>query len=395
MDPTVGRPTIENRIPTGSEGLVSILATIIPVLSKILIDADRVASTTGTISSQVLSPIFRSKSFPDSVTQRTLDLLIALSAVPEASKACKKDIAEAFNDSRFFSTPLSLAQNGWLPLLRSWVLADKERMPELLSRLAAPTTAGLMFGVGATSARVEADRRTQTNLRRIALLILASADDTFVVNLPGLQEKLIELMNATAASSPSSNTRSEIYMVIRALLLKIAPIHLSSFWPTVNSEMQDALSSTFPETANEVLPIPCLLQTCKLLDTLLSLQIDEFQMQEWLFVADTTDALYRPPELRSVALVDELAEDLDSSAGSAITNSMFVFDGQSDMRKPLLSAEATRNVSNEEMMDKVLRPFFRQLSIFAFESTYSMQKPDWKASFDDLMTDLFDDSTLV
>ena len=52
-------------------------------------------------------------------------------------------------------------------------------------------------------------------------------------------------------------------------------------------------------------------------------------------------------------------------------------------------------MAREELVDKVLRPFFRQLSIQAFEGTYGMQKGDEKACFDDLVRDLFDDTTLV
>ena len=395
-DSSNGRPLIENRSALGSEGLVSVLATITPNLSKILIDSDRVATITNTISTQVLGPVLRSKIFPENVNQRTIDLMVAISSIPEASKFSKRDIAEAFNDPRFFASSLELVSRGWLPMLRSWSLADKERMPELLSRLTSPTAAGIMFGVGATSARLEADRKTQLNLRRIALLIAASERDIFVVNLASLQEKIIDLLNATPSSSPSSTTRAEIYMVIRALILKTSTVHLSSFWPVVNAELFDAISSAYPNPSNEAQNVIPLLQACKLLDTLLTLGIDDFQMQEWLFISDTTDAVYRPPDLRSIALVDELAEGLDSeSGGGHVTTTLFVADTHSDKRKPLLTSAVIKDVEKERVLEKVLRPFFRQLSIHAFESTYSMESADWQACFDELVADLFDDSTLV
>ena len=281
-------------------------------------------------------------------------------------------------------------------MLRSWSLADKERMPELLSRLTSPTAAGIMFGVGSTSARLEADRRTQLNLRRIALLIAASEKDIFVVNLASLQEKIIDLLSATTSSSPSSTTRAEIYMVLRALVLKTSAVHLSSLWPVVNTELFDAISSAYPPSNSETQNIIPLLQACKLLDTLLTLGIDDFQLQEWLFISDTTDAVYRPPDLRSMALVDDLAESLDSeSGGGHVTTSLFVADTHLDKRKPLLTSAVMKDVEKELLLDKVLRPFFRQLSIHAFESTYSLESADWKACFDELIADLFDDSTLV
>ena len=323
-----------------------------------------------------------------------LDLMLALADIPEASKSWRKDVAEAFNDARFFANAPAFLNAGWLPILQRWTLADKERMPELLSRIPSPTAAGIMFGVGATSARLEADRRTQLNLRRVSLLILAASEDTFVMNLTGLQEKLADLMNATTSSSPSSTTRAEVYMVIRALLLKVSMMHLSSFWPTINSELYSAISSALTPPSGDELNVLSLLQACKLLDVLLALGIDDFQMQEWLFITDTTDAVYRSADLSSVALVDKLAEVIDADAGASHP-SILTSATTSEKRQPMLTWSLIKDVSREDLMEKILRPFFRQLSIHAFESTYSMKQGDRQTCIDDLVMDLFDDSTLV
>lgn len=380
---------------------MSILASITPNLPKVLIDSDRITSTATTISTQVIAPTIRSKLFPGILNQRTLDLMVGLGNIPEAARSWRRDVGEAFNDSRFFATSSDL-YNGWLPILRQWAIADKERMPELFSRLNTPTTAGIMFGVGATSARLEADRKTQLNLRRIAFLILAGANDAFVADLSGLQERLIDLLDATASSSPSSMTRADLYLVVRALVLKTSAVHLASFWPSITSELYDILSSAFPTRAADPQnnssssnSLNSLLQAAKLLETLLMLGPEDFQMQSWLFVADTTDAVYRPAHQRSVALVDELAEALDADTQTQPVSIAIadVVPGQG--RKPLLTARAVRNVPRELLLAKVLRPFFRQLSIHAFESTYGMAGADVEACREDLIEDLFDDGTLV
>lgn len=384
------------RTSSGTNGVLPVLASITPKLSKILVDTDRVLAATTIATTQVIVPTIRSKSFPENLTKYLLDLLIALANIPEAAKSWKRDVTEVFNDAKFFASPVQLVETGWFPVLRHWSLLDKERMPEMLSRLSSPTAAGLMFGVGASSARLEADRKTQLNLRRIATMILVAPNDTFVANLTVLQEKLIDLMNATLASSPSSLTRSEIYMVIRALVLKTSPLHLSSFWPVVNTELCDAISNAFPNESGEEYNINCLLQACKLLDTLLTLGLEDFQMQEWLFITDTTDAVYRPSDYSSIALLDELAEGLDASKGGSQSYiNALAATSQIGKRRPLLTADLTRGIKAEQIMDDVLRPFFRQLSISTFESTYSMDAPDWKACSNDLVADLFDDSTLV
>ncbi|KAL9034438.1 MAG: hypothetical protein Q9214_007041, partial [Letrouitia sp. 1 TL-2023] len=207
-----------------SDDVVIILAKILPKLSKVLAGADRVAAASSIISTQLLVPTLRSRSFPRNVTRSTLDIMSALSRFQEASKTWRKDVGDALNDSRLFCKhSYKLAEAGWLPVLRQWILLDKERLPEFLSRISSPTSAGIMFGVGASSARSEADRKTQLNLRRAILLVMAATNDSFVVNLTTIQEKIVDLLTATAASSPSSATRAEIYILIRALILKISP----------------------------------------------------------------------------------------------------------------------------------------------------------------------------
>ncbi|KAI9846884.1 MAG: hypothetical protein M1837_003496 [Sclerophora amabilis] len=380
-----------------SRDLGSILTRIVPNLPKILLESDRVLGATTIISTNVVGPMIRSKDFPENVSPNTLKLLYQLSRIPNSQKSWRRDVAEAFNDARFFSSPIHLVEGDWLRLLRQWTLSDKDRMPELLSRMAAPTTAGIMFGVGASSARLDADRKTQVNLRRLAFLVLAAAEDTFVANLSSIQEKLVELLGASAASSPSSITRSEVYMVLRALVLKTSAIHLAPLWPTINAELQSAVMSVFPSEHPSVYTNTSVLQACKLLDTLVVILPDEFQLHEWLFITDTIDAVYRPSDWNPTALIDDVSEELGATTipstihpGSNTDASM-----HPALRKPLLGPDSGRSTAEGDLLSKVLKPFFSQLSIFAFESTYAMGAPDWQACFDNLLLDLFDDNTIV
>lgn len=378
------------------DDIVTTIASILPNMTRILVDTDRIVAATNTISTQMIAPTFRWKTFPNNVTSGTLDILQVISKIPEAPKIWKKDVAEAFNDPKFFcASSFSLSENGWMPVVRQWALLDKDRMSELLSRLTSPSSAGLMFGVGASSARLEADRKAQLNLRKIAFLILSADEDAFVVNLSGIREKLVELMNATAASSPSSVTRAEVYMLLRVLVLKTSPVHLGSIWPIINTELYDALSSLKKSEGVDRSNITCVLQAAKLLDTLLTIAPDDFQLREWLYITDTIDAVYRPSDWKPVALVDELAELLDSEAGAVHSATTQVIDVQNGMRRPLLRWDIIKDVPKEDLVSRVLRPFFRQLSINAFESTYQMEIGDRKACCHDLLHDLFDDNTIV
>ncbi|KAI9803891.1 MAG: hypothetical protein M1825_001771 [Sarcosagium campestre] len=418
------------RSASNGDEFITILTAIMPSLTKILIESDRVLGAATTISTGVIGPTIRSKSFPHNLSENVLNLLLQLVRVPNAQKSWRKDIADAFNDARFFAQDVGLVESRWLTLLRQWTLSDKDRMAELLSRITAPTTAGIVFGVGATSARLEADRRTQLNLRRVAVLILAGDEDAFVVNTGSIEERIEELLTATAASSPSSAVRAEVYMVLRSLVLKTSSIHLAPLWPVMAAELQAALSSILPDGDDGLLPASSpsiygaasLLQACKLLDTLAVLAPDEFQLQQWLFVTDTIDAVYRPTAWQPAALADELADRLGSTAAAASARSQHQQVHQSPSgaeapnknpsRRPLLcspdaplaaaaaaaiaaSAATSAELAKDELVATVLRPFFSQLSIHAFESTYAMGAPDCQACADGLLADLFDESTIV
>ncbi|KAI6780146.1 Protein dopey-like protein [Emericellopsis cladophorae] len=389
---------------TRSEDVVAILASIVPNLPKILIDSDRVLSAAGAISGNVIGPTIRSKNFPDTVGHSTLSLLHELSRLQNNQKTWKKDVGEAFNDARFFSMHLDLVKDGWMPLLRQWTMAEKEKMPEIVQRLTAPTTAGIVFGVGATSARLDADRKAQVNLRRIATLILASTEDAFVVDLPIIFDKLTELLGATATSSPSSATRADIYMVVRALVLNTSPVHLAVLWPVINYEIHSAISSiTAPANSSiaDIYTNAAVLQACKLLDLLICVAPDDFQLHEWLFITDTIDAVYRYSTAQPVALIDELSEELGSGASQYLDKSEAAahLSASSSHRRPLLGPGGIDDNAlierRDDLVSKILRPFFGQLSIFAFESTYAMGTLDREACVQGLLKDLFDDRSIA
>ncbi|KAL2154331.1 hypothetical protein VTH82DRAFT_3007 [Thermothelomyces myriococcoides] len=445
-----------------ADDIVGILSTIVPNLPKILVENDRILTAAAAISTNVIGPALRSKSFPDTMSKSMLALLHELSRLPNNQKGWKKDVSDAFNDSRFFGSNLGLVRNDWLPLLKQWTVADKERMTELLSRLTPPTTAGIVFGVGATSARLEADRKTQLTLRRVATLILACGPDAFVAELPAIADKLTEVLSATATSSPSSATRAEAYMLVRALVLRTSAVHLAPLWPAVNAELHAALASVVApdhSPASDTYGNAAVLQACKLLDLLVCVAPDEFQLHEWLFVTDTIDAVYRPEfgggggnsssnsggvgggnsssgsgsssgiGYQPVAMVDEISEELGTAVGlmmvgdttitttttttpsSLVAPSSLITQSPSSaspssspssagLRRPLLGTPGgiSDEVSLErkdELVAKVLRPFFGQLSIYAFESTYAMTPVDWEGCEMLLVKDLFDERTIV
>lgn len=374
--------------------MLSILAVSMPSFITTLGDSDRINTAISGISTNVVGPLIRSRLFPNNLNCNVMIILRQMAKVPAAAKMWKKDIADAFNDPRFFGLQVDLIKDTWMDLLRQWALVDKERLAELLGRLPPPSTAGIMFGVGASAARLEADRKAQLNLRRIALLILSANNDYFVGELPGLLQKLEDLVAATSSSSPSSATRAEVFMVLRALALKTSASIIAPFWPLINMELQQALSAIPRSSQSDLYHPYSLLQACKLLDTLLVITPDDFQLLEWLFVTDTIDAVYPPGRWEPIALADEVSQSFGPRG--ALTPTMPAEPvARSGLKRPWLISDRIRETSKDEIVERVLRPFFDRLSIYVFESTYGMESADLGVCRDDLLADLFNESTMA
>ena len=379
-----GSPPASSASLFDSRNLLQVLSNTIPALGHVLTESDRFASVITGIGTNITGPILRSKSFPQNNILDVLLLLQIMSKPANSNKAWRKDASDAFNDSRFFSSPQAIVRSGWLPLIRQMLLNDKTLFSTTLSQLTIPTTAGIMFGVGAAAARTEADKKTQAVLRRITMLFIAAEADTFAGNVGQVHLKVEQLLLATKESSPSSTIRAEIYMLLRGLILTTSPVHLALLWPTIDAELRGVfLSLTDTDTTTSYSPA-ARLQAAKLLDLLLLLRPDEFQLHEWLFVTDTVDAIYPPADFVPSSLSDVVARSVPEADEYPLPTAF-----TRKLRKPWLCSEISREVPTEDIDAMLLKPFFRQLSIHAFEDIYSLSAVDKEACVDDLIADLF------
>jgi hypothetical protein len=389
--------------------VMSAIAQTIPRLKVILGENDRVSNAVNSITANVTGPTLRARAFPSNVDRKFLDVLYELTKLPQATKLWKKDVSDALNDSRFFMMPVELVKERWMSILHYFVQGDKDRFTELLSRLTPPTTAGIVFGVGATSARNEADRKAQLNLRRMAILILSGPQDGFAQNMKSVFEKISELVSASPTSSPSAATRADVFMLCRAVVLKTSAVHLAPLWPIIDSDLRSALLSVLPGSEDfEKYSNSSVIQACKLLDLLVTLGPDDFQLHEWLFVTDTIDAVYRPDNWTPAAIVDSIAENIttasDEEDGDSLhgrqTQSAMVA-GSSGKRRPILSgiihefdSGDLKAMQKQDLASRVLRQFFGQLSLSAFEATYEMSVADVQLCVDELLEDMFEDGDM-
>lgn len=377
----VSKPRPAKERHSRDDNILSTLVSVLPDLSPVMGQTDRLNAVYVGIGTYITTPSVHARAFPNNMTIDHLKVMRLISSSSAVSKMWKKDVLDSFNNPRFFQSSLELAQDGWLPLVRQLQVNDKTVLTESLNRIAPPAAAGLMFGVGAAVARNETDKRTQLELRRIATLMLSCEVDTSLPQLPQMLQKIEELFGATPESSPSIAVRGDVYVLLRVLLLKMSHSNLSPLWPILDRELQDLCKDILSGSESKH-TISSKIQGIKLLDLLLLMRPDEFQLREWLFVTDSIDAVHPNASVQPSSFADEIAQMLSTNGTHFETQP--TIPGKS--RKPWLYGNDSWKTKD---MDKLLAGFFGQLSIRAFEDAYSLLPLDNEACIKDVLADVF------
>lgn len=409
VDPNIPLATrsSETDVAKGRRNLniVVILRHVVAKIESILESPERMTATINSISTNVISPAFHAKTFPNTINADLLGLLARMTRKAPTAKTWRKDVTDAFGRLQFLNTPVAMMEHYWFPVLQQWAAGDRERVHDLLGRLTAPSSAGIMFGVGATAARLRADSETQSALRRLCLLLLASPDDTYVAHMSQFEENLVQLFEASTSSSPSSAVKQELFMLFRTLVLTTSPVHFAPLWPLLNDQLQAALSSlALGDTPLHDLSNLAMLQAGKLLQLLAAQGPDEFQLHEWLYITDTTDAVFHPVDWQPTSLADQVAEHLGLAGmedSGLQTSTSEAENGSGVLPKTLFGqnlgydVEDIKAMPREDFAKAIMRPFLGQLSINAYEGVYSMESPDPAPYRRSLLEDLLDTSTMV
>ncbi|GBE77521.1 hypothetical protein SCP_0103960 [Sparassis crispa] len=360
---------------------IYIATDVLPNLRRFLMEGDKILSACNNIIYSVVSPSLKGKARPLDVEDNVLLLIQEMSKIGAAQKAWRGPIGDALNDNRCFnSSPESGGK--WRPMMKALFDSDKTSLAELLNRITTTASSNIF-----TNREYEMLLRS-LNLRRLSYVLLSGEKNHFLTQLPTIQEKLVDTLRNVSAPV----VQSEVYLCIRVLLCRLSPHNLSSFWPVILTELYrlfDQALASLPSDGSEELGL--ILAACKLLDLLLVLQTEEFQIHQWIFITDTVDAVYRPDNWFPEAILDRLAEatnDLPIAEQNGThpfpTSAMSLTESR-PMRRPML--RSLRQI--DSIRDLV--PFFSSASIVSYESVYSSGgNIDWEAIEQGLLEDMFE-----
>ncbi|KAK0564187.1 hypothetical protein OC844_001830 [Tilletia horrida] len=267
-------------------------------LRKFQFDSDRVNALCANVVYYIVAPAMKGKGKVLDVDFSVIQLSREMAKLPGTVKTWRSTIGDAFADNRFFTVASRADADEWAPLIFSLMTQDKERLIELIGKVNA-----------APSANIFTNRETEMlgralNMRRLSYVIFTSTRDHFLTQLPSIQEKVVDIMRAKAAEP----VQAEVYLCMRVLLCRFSQQHLAPFWPVLLTELMrllDSLTEELPADGSDNLQL--VFSACKFLDLLLTLQTEDFQIHQWLFVTDTVDILYPPDEWVAESIMDRVA----------------------------------------------------------------------------------------
>ncbi|KAI0081169.1 hypothetical protein K474DRAFT_1768894 [Panus rudis PR-1116 ss-1] len=361
---------------------VYIATDVVPNLRKFLVDNDKILVVCNSIIYNLIGPAMKSRSKPLDVDDNILAILREMTRIAAAMKAWRGPIVDVLNDNRCFnSTPQ--AGRKWRPMVKALFDTDKTAFSELLSRITTAPSANIF-----TNREYEMLLRS-LNLRRLSYVILTGEKNHFLTQLPSIQEKLVDTLRNVSAPI----VQSEVYLCIRVLLCRLSPHNLASFWPTILTELfrlfEQILVAVPPDGSED---LSLILSAAKLLDLILVLQTEEFQIHQWIFITDTVDAIDHPDDWSPHALLDRLSEvvgDLPAAEDRKqqvddIPLTTTHSDSRPSRRPMLLSMRQIESIRD-------LNHFFSHASIVSYESVYqSGGNVDWDAVEQSLLDDMFD-----
>ena len=260
---------------TPSEMSRQLTEFIMPKLNAIL-DLEKSLAACSLIMTQIISPALRKRNlYPSPINDFdishsakdtvSLNMLLELVQVSGSHKSWRREVYDSFNDNAFFSIT---AEEGfkWKLIFKTFLTNDKERVVEFISRISAATSSIL---------RSSRDQDRLINVRRLSFLIISGEMDQFITNITSIKEKLMEL-GRTASIDP---IHGEILLLFRALMLRLSPVHMVTFWPIIISEIQTLLHQILEQAgivSKEQLPL--FFEACKTLDMMLVVQSEDFQL---------------------------------------------------------------------------------------------------------------------
>ncbi|XP_070189330.1 protein DOP1A-like isoform X2 [Littorina saxatilis] len=235
-------------------------------------------------------------------------LLSSVSGYQYSRKAWRRESLELLLDPNCFQMDARSVAS-WRTVVDNLLTHDRVTFKDLMSRVSMTQSGSLNLF---SSKEQEFELRAQM-LKRLSFAIFCSPPDQYQRNMPEIQERLAESLRLPQVPT----VMTQVFLCFRVLILRMSPVHLTSLWPTIITEMvqvflqiEQELSTETDEFKTQLQRIAALdsswahlgnglnahnnpswlslyLSVCRLLDLCLVMPADavpQFQLYRWAFV---------------------------------------------------------------------------------------------------------------
>lgn len=373
------------------------LKSVIPIIGIVVGDNDKLHSCFNNIINALNNAIFKHHlGVLKSVSNQVIELLIVMGDDPYCSnlRVWKSLCYDLITDSEFFKLGIDDKSNKWNELMSSWITEDESRIVDMINNkitMVGPSgnSGTLLFN---WNDEVDILNSNVPIIKRISYLILINKRDEFIKILPNLIESMINFFRAFKQITKTCQMQSNLFILIRVLILKFNENHLVDLWPLIYKEIYLAfdewaltLSNMNNDEANETpeVDLESILQVCKLFDVLTILEPEEFQLSEWVFVNNTTDGIYGISKSVNGTLIEKI-NDIKRKQRGTTAQPLKSKLPNANMKVPMLKGVKKIKDFNS------LREFFNGVKIQKYENEYELRKIDYTSIESDLYNDLFD-----
>ncbi|XP_060520914.1 protein dopey-1 homolog [Cylas formicarius] len=301
-------------------------------------------------------------------------LLASLSSYQYTRKAWKKEVFDLLMDNSVFQMDHSCLKY-WRVIVDNLMTHDNITFRDLMNRVSMTQSGSLSIF---SSREQEYEQKSQL-LKRLAYVIFCSELDQYAKYMPEIQEQLTGSLRMNVPG-----VQAQVFLCFRVLLIRMSPLHVTSLWPIIISEMlqvflqiEQELSTDTEEFNSHIKLMSSLdaswatnssnglhalghphwlklqLTTAKLLDLALLLPattLPQFQMYRWAFVGDDAVRKTDRPQAAFTPHVIRIAELMDRKFADAPIDIL-----------PMKRNELLLTVNSISQL-KDLHSFFRTLS---------------------------------
>lgn len=388
------------------------LQEVIPRMKLLINESDKLLTTMNSIISGINGFLLKNGSL---IVANLNDYMIDLLAILSEDETCKnmkvwKSLCnDIINDDNGFFTKEVGNNFKWKRIMKNWILNDDEKLADLINNKLIFTS---LNSAGTSlfnwNDEVEILNGNIPTIKKIIYLILINEKDEFIRVTGYLFNKLDELFKAfREITKQHCQLESWILILLRCMFFKFSENHLIEAWTLVNKELfylfnegyQKVIEDSYEEEDNisNSITIPSsekrdemdetvfnnlFLEGCKLLDVLVLLGQEEFQLSEWIFLNDNMDGIYGKPG-EDIGIIEKIS---NCRTKFKIGKDGLIDENSGNDQKtksPLL--EGITQIEN--LMD--LKKFYNLIKIRKYENEYEMKAINSDSITEDIFNDIF------